>query len=253
MYESFFKEIESSLKPALDVAEINRKAVEKLASVQSNCLSECIEASVKQFQALTTATDPQSAAELQIKFFQDFEAKLVNTAEQNVATLTEASEELKVIMDKSFEDLAKMSPVKLEEMFSSVNLEELSKLNPLADLLKTSAPAAAPVAKKPAAKKPAPAKKEAAQPAAKKAPVRRAAAKPAVKTEAKPAAPKAAAKKPAAKKAEPTKKPAAEPAVKAAAKPAAEAVQKPVKTKAAPAVAKAAPARAAAPKPAAKA
>ncbi|MEH6813178.1 MAG: phasin family protein, partial [Motiliproteus sp.] len=192
MYESFFKEIESSLKPALDIAEINRKALEKLAAVQSNCLSECIEASVKQFQALTKATDPQAAAELQVKFFQDFEAKLANSAGQNVATLTDASDELKVILtnaseelkatlEKSFEELSNFSPVKLEEL-SKLNLDELAKLNPMAELFSKAVEAATPA--QPAAK---------AAPA-EKAPVQRAVVKPAVKAAAKPAAVKPAVK-----------------------------------------------------------
>lgn len=219
MYEDMMKDVQDNMKPVVDMAEINKKAAEKLIELQSRYVSDFVNATMAQMQALSSIKDPQEAIELQVEYVKSLESKLTSVAEEEMAALSSAKGELKAVIEKSFEGLG------LKDMNY---FEDLSKFMTPATAAKT-APKAAPKAKPAAAPaKKAPAAKKAATPAAKKpAPV------------AKAATPKAAPKKATAPKAAAPAKKAAAPAAK---KPA------PVAKAAAP---KAAPKKAAAPKTAA--
>ncbi len=265
MYETLFKDMESSFKPVLDVAEINRKTLEKLTSLQTECISDCVTASVRQIQALSTAADPQAALELQISFARDFEAKLANTAGLNAAAINEASAAIKAVVEQSLEGFDPLTS--LNELFAGSPLtpsasqpapaarpapvkpqpeadkpaETASKTSPVAAAQKTEtiAATAKPAARKTTRKKAAP-KVAAAVKAAKKAPAKATAEKKAAPA-AKPAAKKAATQKATVKKAT-QKTPAASPVAETKAAP-----QKPVRSKAVPTAPKAAPAMTSAP------
>ena len=218
MYEDMMKDVKENMKPVVDMAEINKKAAEKLIALQSGYVSDFVNATMAQMQALSSIKDPKEAIELQVEFVKTLEAKLSSVAEEEMAALNSAKDELTAVIEKSFAGLG------------------LKDMNYFEDLSKFMTSAAAPAAK--AESKPAAAPKAAAKPApAKKAAAPKAAAKPAPakKTAApKPATPKTvakaapAAKKPAAaapaKKAAPARK-AAAPAKAPAAKPAAPAAK----------------------------
>ena len=213
MYEDMMKDVKENMKPVVDMAEINKKAAEKLIALQSGYVSDFVNATMAQMQALSSIKDPKEAIELQVEFVKTLEAKLSSVAEEEMAALNSAKDELTAVIEKSFAGLG------------------LKDMNYFEDLSKFMTSAAAPAAK--AESKPAAAPKAAAKPApAKKAAAPKAAAKPAPakKTAApKPAAKAApAAKKPAAaapaKKAAPARK-AAAPATAPAAKPAAPAAK----------------------------
>ncbi|OMH32753.1 phasin family protein [Motiliproteus sp. MSK22-1] len=273
MYESFFKDVESSLKPAIDMAAVNQKALAKLTSLQAECINECVDAQFKQFQALSKSKDPQSAVELQISFIKDFEAKVANTAELNVAAINDASEAIKKIVNQGLEQLAQHNPLTslfseyldlsntaaAEKTASTASSEELKKAAAPKVVTPTSSATPAPgVQIKKAAETNKTDKKTSASPVSrvKKTAAKKPAAAP------KPATKKGADAKPAAKKAETVAKPGKvtdDSINKAApgsatqnpdtAKPttSAKEPQKAVKSKAAPTAKKSAPARAAAP------
>lgn len=221
MYEDMMKDVKDNMKPVVDMAEINKKAAEKLIALQSGYVTDFVNATMAQMQALSSIKDPKEAIELQVEFVKTLEAKLSSVAEEEIAALNSAKDELTAVIEKSFAGLG------------------LKDMNYFEDLSKFMTSAAAPAAK--AESKPAAAPKAAAKPA----PVKKA------------AAPKAAAKPaPVAKPAPAAKKPAAAPAKKAAApvakKPAAPAAKAaPPKKAAAPVAAAPAPAPAASPAPAA--
>ncbi len=213
MYEDMMKDVKENMKPVVDMAEINKKAAEKLIALQSGYVSDFVNATMAQMQALSSIKDPKEAIELQVEFVKTLEAKLSSVAEEEMAALNSAKDELTAVIEKSFAGLG------------------LKDMNYFEDLSKFMTSAAAPAAK--AESKPAAAPKAAAKPApAKKAAAPKAAAKPAPAKKTatpKPAAKAApAAKKPAAaapaKKAAPARK-AAAPAKAPAAKPAAPAAK----------------------------
>ncbi len=109
MNENFITNMKSNLQPMVDVAEISRKAFEELASLQSNCMTDCLNASLEQLKTLAEAQDPQAVTELQIQFFKDMEIKLAEAAEQEVAAFSEAQEAISDVVQKSANRVAGLS------------------------------------------------------------------------------------------------------------------------------------------------
>jgi phasin family protein len=109
MNEIFITKWVTSLQPMMDVAEINRKAVQKLTSLQTKCMTDCFNASLEQFKSLAEAQDPQAATELQMQFFKDMDAKLTNTAEQEVEAVNESQKAVTEVMGESYAHMTDMT------------------------------------------------------------------------------------------------------------------------------------------------
>ncbi|MCV6609454.1 MAG: phasin family protein [Amphritea sp.] len=207
MYEDMMKDVQENMKPVVDMAEINKKAAEKLIELQSGYVSDFVNSTMAQMKALSSVSDPQEAINLQVEYVKQLEAKLTTVAEEEMATLTEAKDELTAVIEKSFSELG---------------LADMSYFEDFSKFMAPTAPAEKPVATKPVAKKAAPKKaaapkkpatKKAAAPAAKKAapkaaPKKAPAAKTTVKAPAKPAKPAETAKVTATKPAAAAKAPA---------------------------------------------
>jgi phasin family protein len=102
MNENFFASMKFSLQPMMDAAEINRKTFEKLTTLQSECMTYCLNGSLEQFKTLAENQDPQAATELQMQFLKDMEAKLRNTAEQEVEAFNEAQKAVTGVMQDGY-------------------------------------------------------------------------------------------------------------------------------------------------------
>lgn len=94
---------EASMKPVMEISEINRKAFEKLAELHTHCINEILEANTRQFQAMMGTGDPKAVSELQFNYFKEVEKKLANTAEEELKTLEEARSAIGEIVEESFE------------------------------------------------------------------------------------------------------------------------------------------------------
>lgn len=92
MYENMMEEMKARMQPVLDLAETNKKAMEKLAAVQKDSLQDVVAASLEQFKAVAECKEPQAALDLQVKFYKDLEAKMTDTAEKSIAAISEAKE-----------------------------------------------------------------------------------------------------------------------------------------------------------------
>ncbi|MDO6515158.1 phasin family protein [Neptuniibacter sp. 2_MG-2023] len=184
MYDDLMKDVQEKMQPAIDVAEVNKKALETLFSLQSEYVTDFVDSSVAQLKALSEVKDAKDAIELQVQFFKNLEVKMTSVAEKELAALTTAKEEISGIVEKSLSEISEMPYVSDFNKFITEATEATT-----AAITEATA-AVAPVAEAPAAKTEAPAAKAepvAAAPA-KKAPAKRAPAK------RKPAAPKTAAK-----------------------------------------------------------
>lgn len=106
MYDAMMKNFADQMAPFTKVAEINKKTAEKLFELQSAYMTEMFNAGMTQFKALTGATEPKSAIEMQIAFYKEMEAKLTAAAEQEVAALTSAREELTSVFEESMAAIA---------------------------------------------------------------------------------------------------------------------------------------------------
>ncbi|MCP4597842.1 phasin family protein [Neptuniibacter sp.] len=108
MYEDLMKDVQEKMQPAIDVAEVNKKALETLFSLQSEYVTDFVDSSVAQLKALSEVKEAKEAVELQVKFFKELEGKMTSVAEKEMAALTEAKEEISGIVEKSLSEISEM-------------------------------------------------------------------------------------------------------------------------------------------------
>lgn len=104
MYESTFENVKSSFQPLIELAQLNRKTLEKMTSVQTSYLTDCISSSIKQVKTLAESGSPQRATELSFEMVKEFESKLTGATEQNLAALAELREAYSSLVNGSCSD-----------------------------------------------------------------------------------------------------------------------------------------------------
>ena len=117
MYDNLIADMNTRMKPVMDLIETNKKVLEKLADVQKNSMTEVVQASMDQFQALSQCKDPKVALELQVKFFKALEAKMTDSTEKSIAAFTEAKDAYSVVI----EETAKKTAAEVEEAVKKVS------------------------------------------------------------------------------------------------------------------------------------
>ncbi|MBV0931789.1 phasin family protein [Marinobacterium weihaiense] len=100
-----YDKMKDSMKPVMDMAEINKKTTEKLIALQSGYVSEFVNASLNQMKTLAEVREPKAAVELQVKYLKEVESKLTDVAEKEMAALAEAKEQLTELVEKSVTDM----------------------------------------------------------------------------------------------------------------------------------------------------
>ncbi len=111
MYDKYLEEMKTRMQPVLDLAETNKKALEELAALQKDSMTDVINASVEQYKALAQCKDPKSALDLQLKFYKSLQAKMTETSEKGVAAITGAKEAFTAVVEQS----AKQAVADVEE------------------------------------------------------------------------------------------------------------------------------------------
>jgi hypothetical protein len=105
MYDKMMSEMKTLMQPVLDLAETNKKAMEKLTSLQKDSMTAVVNAGMAQFKELSQCKDPKAAMDLQVKFYKDLEVKMTNTAEQSIVTISEAREAFVATIEESAKTL----------------------------------------------------------------------------------------------------------------------------------------------------
>lgn len=105
MYEEMLKNMQEKMKPVTEMAEVNKSTTEKLITLRSEYMTDLFNTGLNQMKAWSEVKEPKAAFELQMKHFKDLEAKLTNAAEKELATLTEAREQLTDVVEKSIADM----------------------------------------------------------------------------------------------------------------------------------------------------
>ena len=90
MYEDFMKMAQESLKPMMKLAENNTALAVKLMKAQSEATAEMMQGNLAHVQALAETKDLNAAVEMQQKYVETLNEKLVTAAKEN-ATVIEAA------------------------------------------------------------------------------------------------------------------------------------------------------------------
>lgn len=148
MYDNMLKEMQEKMKPVTELAEINKKAMEKIFALQSGYFADCVSATLAQVKALAEVKEPKEVLELQIKFIKQQEAKLTETAEQEFAALNEVREQFSSLVEESLSSLSEVPYFDLSKMELpkfDLSTFDFSKFMPKTE---TAKPAAKPAARK---------------------------------------------------------------------------------------------------------
>ena len=119
MYDKLIEDMKTRMQPVLDLAETNKKMLETLANVQKEAVTDVMNASLEQFQALAQCKDPKSALELQVNYYKALEAKVADTTEKNLAALNEAKDAFTSVVEAS----AKQTAAEVEEAVQKVSAQ----------------------------------------------------------------------------------------------------------------------------------
>ncbi|MDY6891034.1 MAG: phasin family protein [Pseudomonadota bacterium] len=153
-YDNMLEEMQDKMKPVTELAEVNKKAVEKIFALQSGYFADCINASLAQVKALTEVREPQQALELQMGFIKQREAKWTEVTKEELAALNEVREQISSLFEQSLnslQDLSLFDLTKLDLPDFGLKQFDLSKFD-LSNFMPKTAAAEKPAAK-PAARK----------------------------------------------------------------------------------------------------
>ena len=90
MYEDFMKLAQDALKPAMKLAENNTALAVKLVQAQADNAAELMQANLDHVKALVETKDLNVAVEMQQKYVESLNDKLVTSAKENAAAIEAA-------------------------------------------------------------------------------------------------------------------------------------------------------------------
>ena len=105
MYEDFMKMAQESMKPMLKMAENNTALAVKLMQAQAETTAEMMQSNLAHVQALVETKDMNAAIEMQQKYVEALNEKLVTTAKENAAVVEAAITEAGKIFEGSLAEV----------------------------------------------------------------------------------------------------------------------------------------------------
>ena len=116
MYEDFMKMAQESMKPMLKLAENNTAMAVKLLKAQADATTEMMQGNLAHVQALAETKDLNAAVEMQQKYVETVNEKLVTVAKDNAAVIEAAVAEANKIFEGSFAEVQAQAKKAAENM-----------------------------------------------------------------------------------------------------------------------------------------
>ena len=105
MYEDFMKMAQESMKPMLKMAENNTALAVKLMQSQAETTAEMMQSNLAHVKALAEVKDMNVAVEMQQKYVETLNEKLVTVAKDNAAVIEAAITEAGKIFEGSLAEV----------------------------------------------------------------------------------------------------------------------------------------------------
>ncbi len=122
MYEDFMKMAQESLKPMMKLAENNTALAVKLMKAQADATAEMMQGNLVHVQALAETKDLNAAVEMQQKYVEELNEKMVAASKDNAAVIEAAVTEAGKIFEGS------LAEVQAQARKTAENIEkEISK------------------------------------------------------------------------------------------------------------------------------
>jgi len=105
MYEDFMKMAQENLKPMMKLAENNTALAVNLMKAQADATAELMQGNLVHVQALAETKDLNAAVEMQQKYVEALNEKLVTVAKDNAAVIEAAVTEAGKIFEGSIAEV----------------------------------------------------------------------------------------------------------------------------------------------------
>ena len=121
MYEDLVKMAQDSLKPAMKLAENNTALAVKLMQSQATNAAELMQSNLAHVQALVATKDLNDAVEMQQKYVETLNEKLVAAAKENSAAIEAAVSEAGKIFEGSLAEVQAQAKKTVENIEKEMN------------------------------------------------------------------------------------------------------------------------------------
>ena len=121
MYEDFVKLAQDSLKPVVKLAENNTALAVKLLQSQTENAAELMQGNLEHVKALVETKDLNVAVEMQQKYVEALNDKLVNAAKDNAAAIEAAVSEAGKIFEGSLAEVQAQAKKTVENIEKEMN------------------------------------------------------------------------------------------------------------------------------------
>ena len=121
MYEEYVKLAQDSLKPVMKLAESNTVLAVKLLKSQSENAAELLQSNLAHVQSLVTTKDLNDAVELQQKYVEALNEKIVAVGKENTAVIEDAVNEAGKSFEGSLADVQAQARQTVENIEKEIN------------------------------------------------------------------------------------------------------------------------------------
>jgi len=121
MYEDFMKMAQDSLKPAMKLAENNTALAVKLMQNQANNAALMMQSNLEHVKALVETKDLNEAVEMQQKYVETLNDKLVTVAKENASVIEAAVTEAGKIFEGSIAEAQAQAKKTVENIEKEMN------------------------------------------------------------------------------------------------------------------------------------
>lgn len=121
MYEDFMKMAQESMKPMLKMVENNTALAVKLMKAQADSTTELMQGNLAHLQALAATKDLNAAVEMQQKYVESMNEKLVSVSRDNAAVIEAAVTEAGKIFEGSIAEVQKQAKKAAESMEKEIS------------------------------------------------------------------------------------------------------------------------------------
>ena len=121
MYEDFMKMAQESLKPMMKLAENNTALAVKLMKAQADSTAKMMQENLVHVQALAETKDLNVAVEMQQKYVEAMNEKLVTASKENSAVIEAAVTEAGKIFEGSIAEVQAQAKKTAESIEKEIN------------------------------------------------------------------------------------------------------------------------------------
>ena len=121
MYEEFVKMAQESLKPAMKLAENNTALCVKLMRSQADNAAELMQGHLDHVKALAETKDLNAVVEMQQKYVEALNEKLVGVAKENASAIEAAIAEAGKIFEGSLAEVQAQAKKTAEKIEKEIN------------------------------------------------------------------------------------------------------------------------------------